>query len=487
MKEDGDLLNTATASGNPTDDEGIDLPGVDNPTDDDTAEVNELVCITSIGDTIFLDSDADGEQADNEPGIPNVVVNLVGAGPDQQLGTEDDVDSGSRTTDGNGLYNFSGLSAGIYRVDVDESTLPEGYELTTGNEARIVEVSECEEHKDADFGYTATVCPTSLMYGVFDADNRDSQFFTLDLGSGVASPLGPQYDDYDVEAIEIHPDTGTLYAVAGGGGNQDGNLFSVDKETGDLALIGNTGIGVDNNEIVSAAFDPQANLWVFQENVGLFTVDVDTAAVTPQWIAPTGSNWEGLAWEPEGNYLFASEGRNLHRLDPITGQFEPNICGANFLPYETEALDFRFDGKFLGGSDKTNDTSLSIFEIDVDTCQIIPTDYDIAYNDVESLTSEACVEDGFVEGTVPLAVRNAGGAAGLTVQLDADLNGDGNYTLSTQTTTDDVGYYSFSNLPAGKYRLTVENSTSIEFSLADGSAYYGGPSEYLIMLPVIQR
>jgi hypothetical protein len=332
------------------------------------------------------------------------------------------------------------------------------------------------------------------MYGVFDADNRDTQFFTLDLGTGVASALGPQYDDYDVEAIEIHPDTGKLYAVAGGGGDQDGNLFSVDKETGALTTIGNTGIGVDDDEIVGAAFDPQANLWVFQENKGLFTIDVVSATATLQWSAQLGDNWEGLAWEPEGNYLYASEKRNLYRWDPANGEAE-QMCGDNFLPYETEALDFRFDGKFLGGSDKTDDTSLSIFEIDVDNCQITPTDYDISYNDVESLSSEACVEEGFVEGTVQDSGRHvAGDVAGLTVRLDADLNGDGSYTLSTQTTTDENGGYRFSNLPSGNYRLTIENSSTVpaEFSLGDGSGYqeveleYGGP-QYTIMLPVIQR
>lgn len=490
----GDLVNTATASGNPTDDEGIDLPDVDNPTDDDTAEVEELACITSIGDTIFLDSDADGEQAGNEPGISGVVVNLVGAGADGVLGTGDDIDGGSQTTDSDGFYNFTGLAAGTYRVDVDESTLPEGYQLTTGNEPMIVEVSECEAYEDADFGYAASVCETSLMYGVFDANTSDTQFFTLDLGTGVASALGPQYDEYDIEAIEIHPDTGTLYAVAGGGGDQDGNVFSVDKETGALTSIGNTGIGVDDNEIVSAAFDPQANLWVFQENVGLFTIDVGTATATQEWAAAFGDNWEGLAWEPEGNYLYASEGRNLYRWDAADDSVE-QMCGADFLPYETEALDFRFDGKFLGGSDKTNDSSLSIFEIDVDSCQITPTDYDIPYNDVESLTSEACVEEGFVEGTVGGGTRSVGGVADLDVRLDADVNGDGTYSFSTQTTTNEQGDYSFSNLPFGNYRLSIENSATetVEFSLGDGSDYdyeevqlqYDGP-QYTIMLPVIQ-
>jgi hypothetical protein len=42
----GDLVNTASTSGNPTDADGNDLPGLDDPTDDDTAAVNPTLTPT---------------------------------------------------------------------------------------------------------------------------------------------------------------------------------------------------------------------------------------------------------------------------------------------------------------------------------------------------------------------------------------------------------------------------------------------------------
>ena len=68
-----------------------------------------------------------------------------------------------------------------------------------------------------------------LMYAVEDSGGSTSQFFTLKPDQGTASVLGPQYPQYDIEGIDIHPSTGALYAVAGGGGDQDGKLFLVDK------------------------------------------------------------------------------------------------------------------------------------------------------------------------------------------------------------------------------------------------------------------
>ena len=94
------------------------------------------------------------------------------------------------------------------------------------------------------------------MYGVNDTGNRNTQIFKLDLGTKVAEPIGPRHIGHDIEAIEIHPNLGTMYAIAGGGGSKDGTLYQVDKESGVLSAIDTTN-EKDPNEIVSAAFDQQ--------------------------------------------------------------------------------------------------------------------------------------------------------------------------------------------------------------------------------------
>lgn len=77
----------------------------------------------SIGDTVWLDLDGDGDVDPGEPGIPGVEVTVTWAGPDGVLGTGDDVDIVTET-DATGAYAVNGLPFGDYEVTVDPSDLP---------------------------------------------------------------------------------------------------------------------------------------------------------------------------------------------------------------------------------------------------------------------------------------------------------------------------------------------------------------------------
>lgn len=462
---------------------------------------NYAGCSSSIGDTVWYDVDGDGVQDQDEPGIAGVTVNLVEAGEDGELGTGDDVIFAPQITDDNGYYNFPDLSPGLYRVDVDENTVPPGFLLTTGNEPMVIILGECEQFTEADFGYAPTLCPRSLVYGVHDAGGYDTQLFTLDLGNGVTAPLGPLYPDHDIEAIEIDPATGIMYNIAGNGGNQNGNLFTVDKETGALALVGNSGLSLAG-ELVSAAFTPDGTLWAFQEHVGLVTIDLATGAGTVQWNV-NGSdltdNWEGLAWSPDGSVLYGSDQTRLYAWDPAT-QTASQVCGDDFLPDATEALDFRFDGVMLGGWHNATDGTLSIFEIDMDSCSVQAFEYNVPYNDVESLSSEACVPAGMVNGRVwddtdldGVWDANEQPLAGVIVWLQLDQNGDGLPSKITQATTDANGWYQFVNLPAGQYQARLSSSLlgTVAFGLqpgADREVNMGyRPAQHGLFMPVIGR
>ena len=106
-----------------------------------------------IGDTVWHGLNGDGVQGSGETGLAGVVLHLTEAGPDGTFGTGDDVAYPDQTTDSNGNYLFRDLPAGQYRVDVDESTLPADYVLTTGNEPLDKTLASAEHYFDADFGY----------------------------------------------------------------------------------------------------------------------------------------------------------------------------------------------------------------------------------------------------------------------------------------------------------------------------------------------
>ena len=78
-------------------------------------------CTGSIGDFVWNDLDGDGLQGADEPGIPGVILFLTGPG-----GPLD-----SAITDGAGRYEFDGLCAGSYRIDVDAGSLPAGFSPTS--------------------------------------------------------------------------------------------------------------------------------------------------------------------------------------------------------------------------------------------------------------------------------------------------------------------------------------------------------------------
>ena len=102
----------------------------------------------SIGDFIWNDTDGDGNQDGGESGIGSVTV---------FLDVDDDGvrDAGEPyvITDGSGIYDFANLVAGDYVVDVDDTTLPPGFTLTTGSDTLSVSLADGADFNDADFGY----------------------------------------------------------------------------------------------------------------------------------------------------------------------------------------------------------------------------------------------------------------------------------------------------------------------------------------------
>ncbi|HEX5371806.1 MAG TPA: SdrD B-like domain-containing protein [Aquabacterium sp.] len=87
----------------------------------------KCVPLGCIGNRVWKDSDADGQQDWFESGVSGVKVTLLGAGWDGQFGTADDT-TACTTTNWQGQYGFSNLAAGQYVVHV--GNLPSGYVFT---------------------------------------------------------------------------------------------------------------------------------------------------------------------------------------------------------------------------------------------------------------------------------------------------------------------------------------------------------------------
>ncbi len=116
----------------------------------------------SIGDTIWFDRDGDGVKdatpGETEAGIEGVDVVVTWHGPDGNLATVADNIVYNAMTDADGIYLVGNLPAGAFTVDVDESSLPLGYDVVTDPDATIDGTSTLtlgagEDNVDQDFGY----------------------------------------------------------------------------------------------------------------------------------------------------------------------------------------------------------------------------------------------------------------------------------------------------------------------------------------------
>ena len=129
----------------------------------------------SIGDLVWDDVDGDGVSDAGESGIAGVTVWLFDSSGTTLLDTV--------STGATGAFDFKKLPAGGYLVDVDETTLPAGAVLTTGNEPLVVALADGEDFNGADFGYQITAGGTGSVGDlVWDDVDGDGLFGAGDSG-----------------------------------------------------------------------------------------------------------------------------------------------------------------------------------------------------------------------------------------------------------------------------------------------------------------
>ena len=126
--------------------------------ENDTSWDAGMFLVGKIGDHVWYDADQDGkEDWGFEPGLDGIRIRLYSSGPTKILYTHN-----------GGWYNFKNLPPGKYTVDVDESTLPPNYQLTTANEPHDVTLSPGEIYHQADFGYYEPFIPNPFPGSIGD-------------------------------------------------------------------------------------------------------------------------------------------------------------------------------------------------------------------------------------------------------------------------------------------------------------------------------
>nr|MBP7822140.1 hypothetical protein [Saprospiraceae bacterium] len=122
----------------------------------------------SIGDLVWIDSNANNTYDDGEQPIPYVIVSLYEDTNGDNLFDSRDRFLGTRTTDINGNYLFENLPLGRYWVVLSPTNNPfisNGAVATTpsGNQ-QYHQLGVTEHRTIADFGFNAATLPVELIY-----------------------------------------------------------------------------------------------------------------------------------------------------------------------------------------------------------------------------------------------------------------------------------------------------------------------------------
>jgi hypothetical protein len=289
------------------------------------------------------------------------------------------------TTDDNGYFAFVDLAAGEHTLKASKDG---GYIFL---EAPCVVGNGDNRQLNFVNRNVALVNPAVCqLYAVDDKERNNSQFLTISLdGQYTLNELGAMYPGYDIESMAIDPKTNLIYVVSGGDATEveQGHLFQLDGQTGELVPLGNTFL----TEIEDIVFSPDATLWAWAKGQGLATLDTLTGVGT--LVFPSDLPVEGLTIlenKPDHQVFCGSVGQELWVYNTHTGLL-PTAPTCSNLPGETEALE-SWNGSLILGVH--NDNSFSLHVYNPKTCQLtdnldIPTG---RYNDIEgiALPIQAC-------------------------------------------------------------------------------------------------
>ena len=426
------------------------------------------------------------------------------------------------TTDANGNYIFDALTSdGFYYVDVDASTIP----------GTVTQTAESDEFQGVNTGYTCTSAPADYTCDTINGVLTRG-------GGGGSQPgelNGSYYNELDVSASEditnwsfgfdVPPALyGNVWEDVDGDGVQD---------AGEEGLSGWT-VSITGPGCAPCTTTTDANGDYQFENlsVGTYTITVTTPAgeTWTQTFETDGtinnSTSDALvSGEISGSWDFAFQQTGSSTIgDTVYYDFngdgtqqagDEGVAGVTVYLYEDEDGDGVVDpgvDALVGSTTTAADGSYSFTGLPAGDYTVVVDESSSALAgttqtadpDESGMTCESCDGTGAstVDGTNsdltqdfgyrPVGTASIGdtvfvdnngdgaqgasdaGIADITVELWADLNGDGTFGLVATTTTDADGNYLFENLPADgviDYQVRVDTTDTDIPTSGTGSSY----------------
>ncbi|HEY1012098.1 MAG TPA: SdrD B-like domain-containing protein, partial [Herpetosiphonaceae bacterium] len=426
----------------------------------------------SIGNLVWFDSDRDGVRDGGEDGISNVRVTLFSAGADGVFGTGDDATIGSTFTDQHGQYRFANLPSGIYRVDLDNTTLPgggTGFVATTGTSDPTVAInlSEGEIFERANFGY-GSAAGTSLLGDRiwFDSDGDGAQDDGEPGIPGVqltiTGPGGPFVATTDADGTWIVPNLAPgSYTVTVNVATLPAGINPTPTNPG---AASRTYTLVAGRDILYSDFGFNGGpargsigdfIWNDANGDGLQTAgEPGIAGVTVNLIGPG----------PDGTFGTADDVILASTISSDTGAY--SFTGLPVGPTALYRVQVTDNNSVLRGLNSTT-PAVTTTTINLTVGAPNNTATDLGYQ-AGSVAAGSVVGNQIWRDVNGNGVLDAGepGMEGVTLNLWRDVDGNGviNPTVDNlvrTTATDSRGYYEFAGLPLGSYIVDVTDTRGI--------------------------
>ena len=442
----------------------------------------------SIGDYVWEDVNGDGAQT-GESGIFNVTLDLIydadGSGDESPGDTVED----TQTTDGSGLYDFSGILPGNYLVKVtDTNTVLTGYSLTGGTQPHVKALGSGEDYNDADFGYQLPILLGTIGDYVWLDENGDGVQDGSE--SGIFNVTLDLIDDANgngvIDGGESVLDTQT---TDGSGNYSFSNLSAGDyivtvTDTNgaltDLILTGGTTpyaislLAGATDLTADFGYDDPGNssigdyVWADEDGAGdqdgsesgIFNVTVDLVL---------DANSNGVI--DGGDSTLTTQTTNASGFYNFTG-----LDAGSYIVTVTDT-NGALTGLVLTGGPEPHAVSLAMNDA-YDTA-------DFGYNDPGDASIGDYVwaddnGDGVQDGS-------ESGIENVTLDLIDDANGNGvidggEAVLATQT-TNASGIYGFTGLDAGNYIVSVTDTNAV----LTGLNLTGGTQPHAVSLAISQN
>lgn len=406
----------------------------------------------SLGNRVWFDTNNNNTREVAEVGVSGITMELLDS-------SNNPVNLGygniTATTNANGYYRFDYLPAGTYRVRVAASNFTSGSVLAGYNSTTGVSGAADNNDDGVDDATPATngIRTNNIVLGPTDnaatgetdssgvtttaPDNReeltlaDFGFYRLTLGNTIWNDNG---------------------AGAGGVANdgiQNGTEAGISGVTVRLFRDANNDSIIDAGELVAVTTtDANGNY--------LFTQQTNAAGVgSGNPLAPASNYKIQIASGQSAMVGYQSSADGANAGAPMGADSDDNGAGtANVNSNNTTTAAFTLSNGGTGNPPAPNGNASTASTGTVNNPLV-----DLGFVPLFSIGNRVWRDNGASGGTANNGILDGGetGISGIGMSLYQDSNSDGipdGAALQT-TTTDGSGYYSFNNLPAGKYVVVV--------------------------------